>query len=156
VLESEKREQEKDLAGTAKTQLGLAHRTVRWCTGQCLVRQAGLRRTGHSRETLAAYDYNSPDCPVSQRPPAQRSAARGPRQRSAGGTGVSGVHRTVSGAPTSPELQRSAAPGMEGKRAPYMNNGYPVVHRTVRCATRQKARFAFQECLQRLLAALGL
>jgi hypothetical protein len=29
VLESEKREQEKDLAGTAKTQLGLAHRTVR-------------------------------------------------------------------------------------------------------------------------------
>jgi hypothetical protein len=29
VLELEKREQEKDLAGTAKTQLGLAHRTVR-------------------------------------------------------------------------------------------------------------------------------
>jgi hypothetical protein len=42
VLESEKREQEKDLAGTVKTQLGLAHRTVRWCTGQCPVRQAGL------------------------------------------------------------------------------------------------------------------
>jgi hypothetical protein len=29
VLESEKREREKDLAGAAKTQLGLAHRTVR-------------------------------------------------------------------------------------------------------------------------------
>jgi hypothetical protein len=28
VLESEKREEEKDLAGAAKTQLGLAHRTV--------------------------------------------------------------------------------------------------------------------------------
>jgi hypothetical protein len=27
---------------------------------------------------------------------------------------------------------------------------------TVRCATRQKARLAFQDCLQRLLAALGL
>jgi hypothetical protein len=52
------------------------HRTVRWCTGQCPVRQAGLRRTGHSRETLTAYDYNSPDCPVSQRPPAQRSAGK--------------------------------------------------------------------------------
>jgi hypothetical protein len=32
----------------------------------------------------------------------------------------------------------------------------PVVHRTVRCARRQKARIAFLECTQRLLAALGL
>jgi hypothetical protein len=32
----------------------------------------------------------------------------------------------------------------------------PVVHRTVRCARRQKARIAFLECNQRLLAALGL
>jgi hypothetical protein len=31
-----------------------------------------------------------------------------------------------------------------------------VVHRTVRCATRQKARIAFLDCSQRLLAALGL
>jgi hypothetical protein len=76
VLELEKREAEKDLAGAAKTQLGLAHRTVRWCTRQCPVRQAGFRRTGRSREKLAAYDYNSPDCLVSQRPPAQRSAAQ--------------------------------------------------------------------------------
>jgi hypothetical protein len=30
------------------------------------------------------------------------------------------------------------------------------VHRTVRCARRQKARIAFQMCSQRLLAALGL
>jgi hypothetical protein len=28
---------------TAKTQLSLAHLTVRWCTGQCPVRQAELR-----------------------------------------------------------------------------------------------------------------
>jgi hypothetical protein len=32
----------------------------------------------------------------------------------------------------------------------------PVVHRTVRCARRQKARITFLECSQRLLAALGL
>jgi hypothetical protein len=32
----------------------------------------------------------------------------------------------------------------------------PVVHRTVRCARRQKAKIAFLECTQRLLAALGL
>jgi hypothetical protein len=31
-----------------------------------------------------------------------------------------------------------------------------VVHRTVRCASRQKARIAFLDCSQRLLAALGL
>jgi hypothetical protein len=31
-----------------------------------------------------------------------------------------------------------------------------VAHRTVRCATRQKARIAFLVGLQRLLAALGL
>jgi hypothetical protein len=31
----------------------------------------------------------------------------------------------------------------------------PVVHQTVRCARRQKARIAFLECTQRLLAALG-
>jgi hypothetical protein len=80
---------------------------------------------------------------------------RGPLQRSAGGTGLSGVHRTVSGAPTSTKLQRSAAPVMEGNRAPDMNSGCPVVHRIVQCATRQKATLAFQECLQRLLAALG-
>ena len=30
------------------------------------------------------------------------------------------------------------------------------VHRTVRCASRQKARSAFLDCSQRLLAALGL
>jgi hypothetical protein len=32
----------------------------------------------------------------------------------------------------------------------------PVVYRTVRCTSRQKARIAFLDCSQRLLAALGL
>jgi hypothetical protein len=32
----------------------------------------------------------------------------------------------------------------------------PVVHRTVRCASRQKTIIAFLECSQRLLAALGI
>jgi hypothetical protein len=43
------------------------------------------------------------------------------------------VHRTVSGAPTSPEEQRSDAPDMEGDRAPDMNSGTadcPVHHST--------------------------
>jgi hypothetical protein len=64
------------------------------------VRQAGLRRTGHSRETLAAYGYNSPDCPVSQRSPAQRSATKSAGDAWPAPT-VSRGHRTVWCAPDS-------------------------------------------------------
>jgi hypothetical protein len=69
---------------------------------------------------------------------------------------MSGVHRTVSGAPTDPEDQRSDALDMEEDRTPDCYSDYPVVHRTVRCTTRQKARMAFQIDLQQLLATLGL
>jgi hypothetical protein len=60
----------------------------------------------------AAYGYNSPDCPVSQRPPAQRSAAKSagdawPAPTIDRGTELSGVHRTVSGAPTTTIMQWS-------------------------------------------------
>jgi hypothetical protein len=41
------------------------------------------------------------------------------------------VHRTVSGAPTGSELQRSDAPDLEGDRAPDSYRDCPVVHRTV-------------------------
>jgi hypothetical protein len=41
---------QKTWLGTAKTQLSLAHRTVRWCTGQCPVRQAEHRWTCRSRK----------------------------------------------------------------------------------------------------------
>jgi hypothetical protein len=34
------------------------------------------------------------------------------------GTELSGVHRTVSGAPTGPELQRSSVSDLEGNHAP--------------------------------------
>jgi hypothetical protein len=43
------------------------HRTVRWCTGQCSVRQAGSSNLDALGNSSATYDYNSPDCPVSQR-----------------------------------------------------------------------------------------
>jgi hypothetical protein len=49
------------------------HRTVRWCTGQCPVRQAGSSELVALGNSPATYDYNSPDtvwctpdCPVSQ------------------------------------------------------------------------------------------
>ena len=40
------------------------HRTVRWCTGQCPVRQAGSGEQAALGTSTAVYDYNSLDCPV--------------------------------------------------------------------------------------------
>jgi hypothetical protein len=40
------------------------HQTVRWCTEQCLVRQAGSCELAALGISSAAYGYNSPDCPV--------------------------------------------------------------------------------------------
>jgi hypothetical protein len=76
----------------AEVQLGLAHRTVRWCTGQCPLRQAGPSEKaslGTRRRRMAIIHrtvrwvvrgelialrkqkrrrgYNSPDCPVVHR-----------------------------------------------------------------------------------------
>jgi hypothetical protein len=81
--------------GAAEVLLGLAHRTVRWGTGQCLVRQASLWWTCHSREKSAAYGYNSPDCPVSQRSAAQSAGDAWPAPT------VGRGHRTVRCAPDS-------------------------------------------------------
>jgi hypothetical protein len=58
--------------------------------------------------SLAAYDYNSPDCPVSQRSAAQSAGDVWPTPTVGRGTRLSGVHRTVSGAPTGLELERSS------------------------------------------------
>jgi hypothetical protein len=43
MLEMGKERIAKDLAVCSQSQLGLAHQTVQWCTGQCPVRQAGFR-----------------------------------------------------------------------------------------------------------------
>jgi hypothetical protein len=42
-----------------------------------------------------------------------------------GGTGLSGVHRTVSGAPTAPKRQRSASPNKEGDPHRTVSGGAP-------------------------------
>jgi hypothetical protein len=47
-------ELEKSWQSLANTSLGLANRTVRWCTGQCPVPQAGLVSTRRSREKRKA------------------------------------------------------------------------------------------------------
>jgi hypothetical protein len=62
---------------------------------------------------------------VSQRSAAQSVRDAWPAQRSEGGTGLSGVHRTVSGAPTAPKRQRSAAPNQERNPHRTVSGGAP-------------------------------
>jgi hypothetical protein len=146
---------------TAKLQFGLEHRTVRWCTGQCPVRQADSARTARSREFADGVRLKftglsgvhrivrcAPDCPVSQRS-AEPTVGSGICARHVAGSTVGRGHRTVrcaNGSQIFNSQQRSAALFMEINRAPD----------SVRCTRRQKARMAFQICSQRLLAALGL
>jgi hypothetical protein len=108
------------LSGEVWRRTAIIHRTVRWCTGL-------------SGEPTV-------DC-------AKRSAARSagdawPKPTDSWRTGLSGVHRTVSGEPRRPLLQRSAEPDLVGDHAPDMLQDLsggapdcPVVHRTVRWCT---------------------
>jgi hypothetical protein len=116
VLESEKTQKEKDLAATAKTLCSLGapdcpvvHRTVFGAPGWRLVNWLLSGLDGGVRLKITGLSGGAPDCPVSQRSAAQTARDAWPSQRSDGSTGLSGAHRTVSGAPTAPNLQWSAA-----------------------------------------------
>jgi hypothetical protein len=67
VLETGKIELKQRWLSSAKVSAVWVHRTVRWCTGQCPVRQAGSGEIAALGNELMAYGYNSLDCPVSQR-----------------------------------------------------------------------------------------
>jgi hypothetical protein len=194
VLETGKKELEKDLALCSQLQLGLAHRTVRWGTGQRPVRQDGPReeaalrtrrrrttiihrtvrwRTGLSGESSAANSSLSgngkgdvviihwtvrwctrlsgdPTVACANGRPRNLRATRGSYNGRQGAPDYPVVHRTVSGAPTGPELQRSSVPDLEGNRAP------DRLQDLSSAPLEQKARIAFLVGLQLLLAALGL
>jgi hypothetical protein len=125
------------------------------------VRQAGVWSTGRSREFVG-----------------------GVRLKFTGLSGEPTVDR-ANGRPRNPRVTRGRANGLNGApdcpvrtgQCPVrqwlqifndrlrqfrkaictaLNSVYPVAHRTVWCTTRQKARIAFLDCSQRLLAALGL
>jgi hypothetical protein len=64
VLETGKIELEQRWLNSAKVSAVWVHRTVRWCTGQCPVRQAGSSELVALGNSSATYGYNSPDCPV--------------------------------------------------------------------------------------------
>jgi hypothetical protein len=152
----------------ANSSSGLAHRTIWWPTGQCPVPrlvngESDVLGNRQSCTTIIHWTVRwctglsgEPTAPVANGRPRNQRTTRGPLQRSAGCTGLSGVHRTVSGAPSGREVQRSTELEMERNHAPDYYSGCPVVHRTVQCSTQQKARLGFQVGLQRLLAALGL
>jgi hypothetical protein len=82
----------------------------------CPVPRLALRRSCRSREKgedTAAKIHRTvqcaPDCPVSQRRPRQRSAVQSASDAWRAPM-VSWSHRTVSGAPTGPKIQRLGAP----------------------------------------------
>jgi hypothetical protein len=140
VLETEKRRKElqKTWLGAAEVQLGLAHRTVRWGTGQCPVRQAGpLEKAalGTRRRCMAGARLIHQTVwwfiGLSGESPAANSSFMGNRKGD-----VAIIHRTVrwytrlSGEPTVGRAirgQRVAAP-MDGSW-----------HRTVWCANWPRA-----------------
>jgi hypothetical protein len=127
------------------TGLSGVHRTVSGAQAGSLGEQVALGKNS------ARHDYNSPDCPMSQPCPRQRSA-----EQSAGDAWTS---PTVTRQHQIVRCATSVVATMVGftrKGRKSRNVPCPVGHRTVRCAHGQKATMAFQMELQRLLAALGL
>jgi hypothetical protein len=91
------------LSGNHQRRTAKIHRSVRWSTG--LSGESTVSR-GNGR-------------------PSQRSAGAMVSQRSHWCTGLSGVHRTVSGAPAALRLQRSASPSKEGDLHRTVSSGTP-------------------------------
>jgi hypothetical protein len=165
VLESGKTEKEKDLAKTAKTQHSLGaldcpvvHRTVSgapgWLWSNWLLSEFRRRRTAKNHWTVRWCTVLSgePTVDCANGRPCNPHVTRG---RANG----------LMGAPDCPVHTRQCSVRqrlqifngqLRQNRKAISTGQCPVVHRTVRCATRQKARIAFLNCSQRLLAALGL
>jgi hypothetical protein len=129
------------------------HRTVRWCIG--LSGELSAANLSLSGKASGRHGYNLPDCPVSQRSPEQRSAVQSSRD-----TWIAPmVSWCTRQCPVRQSAQRSNGRIRQIWKEIAHQTVYrtcPVAHRTVRCATRQKARIAFHVDLQRLLAAMGL
>jgi hypothetical protein len=107
----------------------------------------------HRRRTVIIHRtvWCAPDCPVSQRSAGPTVGRAICAEHVAEPTARRG-HRTVRCANDS-----LAANGRLRRRRKEIGHRTPSgVHRTVWCARRQKARIAFPDCSQRLLAALGL
>jgi hypothetical protein len=118
------------LSGSDQRRTAINHRTVRWCTGlsgePTVGRANGRPRNLRETRGQANGQKGAPNCPVC--------------------TGQCPVRQRL----------RVFNGRLRQNRKEIRTRQCPMVHRTVRCARRQKARIAFLECSQRLLAALGL
>jgi hypothetical protein len=94
VLETGKDQFGKDLAEQPRLCAVWVHRTVRWCTGQCPVRQASSGELAALGTSTTVYGYKSPDCPVSQ-PQARPTVGRVIRVRRVAEPTIRRGHRTV-------------------------------------------------------------
>jgi hypothetical protein len=164
VLESEKIQLEKTWLEQPRLSSVWEHRTVRWCTGQCPVRQAGsgeLAALGFRRRRTAINHRTVRWCtglygePMVDRANGRQRNPRVTRGRPNGLKGAPDCPVCTEKCPVRQRLQ-NANGRLRQNRKEICTGQCPVVHRTVRCARRQKARIAFLECSQRLLAALGL
>jgi hypothetical protein len=130
------------MAMCSQIQLGLAHRTVPWCTGQCQVRKAGPREKaalGTRRRRMAIIHRTVRWCTgLSGESSAANSSPSGKAKRRHGynSPDCPVVHRTVrwctglSGVPAGPKLQLSNVLRMERNLAPDMNSSCLVHHTT--------------------------
>jgi hypothetical protein len=116
--------------GFRRRRTTINHRTVRWCTGlsgePMVGRANGRPRNPRVTRGRANGQKGAPDCPVCTRQCPMRQWLWIFNGR------------------------------LRQNRKEICTGQCPVVHQTVQCASRQKARIAFLECSQRLLAALGL
>jgi hypothetical protein len=160
LLEIGKDQFGKDLAEQPRLCAVWVHWTVRWCTGQCLVRQAGsgeLAALGFRRWRTAINHRTVRWCTgLSGEPTVGRANCRPCNLRET--RGRANGQKGASDCPVCPVHQwlQVFNGRLRQNRKEIRTEQCPVVHRTVRCARRQKARIAFLECSQWLLAALGL
>jgi hypothetical protein len=118
------------LSGIERRRTTINHRTVWWCTGLSGEPTVG-RANGRPRNPRVTRGWanglmRAPDCPMC--------------------TGQCPVRQ---------RLQIFNGRLRQNKKE-ICTGQCPVAHRTVWCTNRQKARIAFLDCSQRLLAALGL
>jgi hypothetical protein len=128
---------ERDSFVSAKASSVWVHRTVRWCTGQCPVRQAGSGKLAALGKELTAYCYNSPDCPVCTRVSGEPTVGwangrlcdlRGTRGRANGREGAPDCPVCPGQCPVRQRLQgcqRSASSNKEGNPHRTVSGGAP-------------------------------
>jgi hypothetical protein len=134
------------------------HRTVRWCTRQCPVCQAGSGELAALGKELTAYGYNSPDCPVctglSGEPTVGRANGRlrdlrKTHGRANGREGAPDCPVCTRQCPVRQRLQgcqRSASPNKEGNPHRTVSGGAPD------CPVRQAIEG--KNCLPRMLSTV--